>query len=134
MVDPKLTYRIAEWDRGWLEVIGGARYLNMDLDITQQPGLLPRLQVAGTESWWDAVGGIRARHFLNDRLYLMCLADVGGGSSDVTWQVLAGIGYQLNERTNLNLAYRYLSYDYANGGFLYDVDTQGIGLGLGISW
>ena len=51
-------------------------------------------------------------------------------SSDEYWQVIAGISYPLTENTSLALAYRMLSVDYQQGGFLYDTKTSGPNVGL----
>ena len=134
LLDLKGTYRIAESDRGWVDLLVGARYMKMDLGLTLQPGLAPLQSAAGTEDWWDAVGGLRARYDLTDRLFLTGLADVGGGSSDLTWQVMGGVGYQISERVQFTAGYRYMEYDYTNRDFKYDVDTRGAYVELGLGW
>jgi opacity protein-like surface antigen len=134
LLDLKGTYRIVESDKGWVELLVGARYNQMDIGLTLQPGLSPLQSASGTEGWWDAVGGLRARYNLSDRLFLTGLADVGGGSSDLTWQAMAGVGYQFNERTHLTAGYRYMDYDYESSDFKYDVDTRGAYLELGFTW
>lgn len=134
LLDLKASYRIAEWNRGWLEITGGGRYMNVDLDITLQPGLLPLVNARGNDQWWDAVGGFRAQHFVSDRTFLLASGDVGGGSSNLTWQAEGGLGFQMTESVTANVTYRYLDYDYQNGGFTYDVSTRGFVIGLGIQW
>lgn len=51
-------------------------------------------------------------------------------SSEEYWQALAGVGYQLTEKTSLALAYRIISVDYKQSGFVYDTDTAGPNIGL----
>lgn len=131
LIDLKGSYRLAEWDGGWVEAIAGARYLKIGLDLTLKPGLLPQRNANGSTDWWDAVGGIRARHHLSDRLFVNFLADAGGGSSDLTWQVEGGLGYFLTETIFTSVNYRYLSYEYTNGGFTFDAETHGFVIGLG---
>ena len=134
LVDLKASYRIWESDRGWLDLAAGARYMHLDLDISFQPGIAPGFGLSGNEGWWDTIGGLRARFNLTRVVYLTALADVGGGGSDITWQALGGIGFQLTRNIDLRLVYRYLKVDYASGGFTYDVATQGLGLGLGLQF
>ena len=131
LVDLKGSYRLSEWDGGWIEAIAGARYLKVGLDLTLKPGLLPQRSANGSTDWWDAVGGVRARHHLSDRLFVNLLADVGGGSSDLTWQVEGGFGYFLTDTIFTSVNYRYLSYDFTDGGFTFDADTHGFVIGLG---
>ena len=134
MFDLKGSYRVAEWDGGWFDIIGGARYMNIDMQITLQPGLAAGRSVQGENGWWDAIGGFRTQHHLTEKVFLTAIADVGGGSSDLTWQALGGIGYRFTNSVHATLAYRHLSYDYADGGFTYDVDTSGPALGVGFTW
>jgi opacity protein-like surface antigen len=60
--------------------------------------------------------------------------DIGGFSagSDFTWQVALGAAYDFSKTISGKFGYRYLSVDYDKGGFLYDMKTQGVYLGLGI--
>ena len=134
MVDLKGSYRVAEWDGGWFDITGGARYMNVDIEITLQPGLAAGRSVSGDNGWWDAIGGFRTQHHLTEKVFLTALADIGAGSSDLTWEVTAGLGYRFTNNVHATLAYRVLDYDYTDGGFTYDVATSGLALGLGITW
>ena len=134
LLDLKGTYRVVESDRGWLDLLVGARYMKMDLGLTLQPGLAALQSASGSESWWNAVAGVRARYDLSDRFFLTGLADVGGGSSDLTWQALGGVGYQITDRTHFTAGYRYMVDDYTKGGFKYDVKTRGAYIELGLTW
>lgn len=133
-LDLKGSYRLYETDRVWLDLLAGARYYNQDISIEQQPGLAAGRRASGGEGWWDAVAGFRGQFSITDKWFLTYLADVGGGSSDLTWQALGGIGYRFNERLQATFVYRYMDYDYSSDDFIYNASTQGIGLGLGINW
>lgn len=80
--------------------------------------------------------GIRARYNFSDDWYAAFRGDVGGFgiSSDLTVNLFAALGYELSERTTLELGYRYLSIDYSRGGFTYDVDTKGPFMGIGFTF
>ena len=134
MVDPKISYRVYEDDRGWLDLLAGARYMDMSLDLTLRGGIAPTRSNSGSEGWWDAVGGVRGYYQLTDRLFLTGLADVGAGDSDLTWQIHGALGYWLTDSINLTAGYRYMDYDYKNGAFAYDVETHGATVGLGFIW
>jgi opacity protein-like surface antigen len=128
------TYRILEGEKGWLSLNAGARYMNLNLGLTLQPGRAPGTGAAGGSKWWDAVGGFRGQYNITDRLFTGFLADIGAGDSKLTWQALVGLGYRFNDLVHLSFVYRYLSYDYQDGGFVYDLDTQGLALGLGFTF
>ena len=55
MVDLKGSYRLYETERAFLDIAAGARYFNVDIDLTLQPGILPTRSTSGSEGWWDAV-------------------------------------------------------------------------------
>lgn len=61
-------------------------------------------------------------------------ADYGGFhvGSDKTWQELGTLGYDFNERLSARAGYRYLSVDYENDGFVWDVDIHGAI--VGVTW
>jgi len=53
--------------------------------------------------------------------------DVGGFGvgSDLDWQVLGALQYQVDDSLTLEAGYRYLAVDYDDDGFLFDVALQG---------
>ena len=52
-----------------------------------------------------------------------------GAGSDITWDLLAGVGYQYNEHISFALGYRAMGVDYDHDGFVYDVVEHGPVLG-----
>lgn len=81
----------------------------------------------------DPIVGARARYNFSDRFYAIARADVGGFGvgSDITWQAYGAIGYQLTAHTTLELGYRHMYVDYADGNFSYDISTSGVQLAIG---
>ena len=130
-----LTYDVIADDRLTLTVLAGARYMNIDSTLSVSPGLIQRgFAVSAEQSSWDAVGGLRAKYYLSDRLFLSFYGDAGGSDSESTWQLYGGAGYHLNERLHLALGYRILSYDFEGDVIRHQVDTEGILLGLGLTF
>ncbi|MGI9244586.1 MAG: hypothetical protein ACR2RV_27540 [Verrucomicrobiales bacterium] len=80
--------------------------------------------------WLDPMVGVRARHYLNDRIYLAALADIGGfgAGSELSWNAGLGVGVELKENLALEFAYRYMSIDY-DDDILVDVAMSGLFLG-----
>jgi opacity protein-like surface antigen len=117
-----------------IDLIGGAALNSLDVDMDL---LTPALPVtsrsgSGSQEWIDPFVGLRIRQQLGDRWSIYATGVYGGFevSSDEYWQVLAGIGYRISENTTLALAYRIISVDYHQGGFVYDTETSGPNLGL----
>jgi hypothetical protein len=87
------------------------------------------------EGWWDPFVAARLRHYLTDKVYLNAFGSVGGFgvSSDLIWQVGVGPGVEVNDWLAVEFFYRRMSIDYENNGFVFDVDLDGLFLGVAIS-
>ncbi len=109
----------------------GVRYQAMDVDVSL-PGPLPT--VGGDEDWVDGFVGLRVVPVRTDKWRLWLRGDIGGGSSDFTWNAVAGAAYRFNKNWSGVLAYRVLSTDYTKDGFKWDVDLSGLGLAVGYTW
>lgn len=132
-----LAWRLGE--RTTLDLIGGARYtqLDADLDLTLTTGgLLPggTRSVGDEQSWWDPVIGTRALLPLSERWTAMLYGDFGGFGvgSDYTWQLVAGINWQVANHFVVKAGYRYLYQDYEDGDFKWDMAASGPFLGVGL--
>ncbi len=60
------------------------------------------------------------------------LGSVGGFgvAADLEWSLTGGVTYHAGETWGVSLGYRYLSVDYSDDGFVYDVAQHGPLLGL----
>ncbi len=140
IVQFSLGYRILD-DTTRVDLIGATRYTKLDLELDVTAGGIPELGFPGgafsageDESWWDAVIGARVVHPLSSQWSLVGYADVGGGESDLTYQASLGAIWSLNERFTVKGGYRYLSWDYEDGGTVWDMEVRGPYLGLGIAF
>jgi hypothetical protein len=52
-----------------------------------------------------------------------------GVGSDLTWDVMGGLGYQWTEKFSTVLGYRAIGVDYENDGFEWDLTQQGVVFG-----
>lgn len=124
-----------------LDLVGAARYTQLDTDlnlvVTTGP-LLPggTRSLSAQESWWDPVIGIRVIAPFAERWSFVGYADIGGFGvgSDITYQAIAGINWQLSETFAAKAGYRYFYQDYDNDGFVWDMAAHGLYLGLGIGF
>lgn len=126
-----LTYTLP-LDTPWLvRPFAGARIFYADIQLHFEPGLLPRADPSGNDTWVDPVVGTIIRYSFTDELYASVLGDVGGFdvSSNITWQVYGGLGYTFADWFAATLGYRYLVDDYQHGDFLLDVSVQGFLIG-----
>lgn len=121
-------YDVIVGEKGRLAVVGGVRYASMDLGVDL--GVLGlHVDRSNSEGLLDGIVGVRGVINLNDNWYLPYYADIGAGDSELTWQVLGGLGYRFNWG-DIKLVYRYLSYDMEDDGLLQDLNVSGPALGV----
>jgi hypothetical protein len=113
-----------------VRVGAGLRYWDVNVDLDLSAGTLPAASASISNSWVDAIAGVNWKADLSDRTYFSGWAFAGGGGSDFTSDIFAGIGYRISDRTELIGGYRYLSVDRRDGDFLYDVEQQGALMGV----
>jgi len=122
-----------------VDLLGALRYTKLDADanvvITTVPAIVfpgGAISASGSESWTDAVVGVRAIHPVSDNMALVGYADAGAGGSDLTWQLIAGLNWEFRKDYIAKLGYRVLDWDYENDGTVWDMKASGLYLGLGI--
>lgn len=125
-------YKVAER----FELQGGLRYIDLSADVAVT-GPLGNTQRAGTdESWVDPYVGALYTVPLSETWSLNLYGDVGGFGigSDLAWQGLINLRWQLSERVGAMAAYRHLAMDYESGRgsnrFLFDMSFSGPALGI----
>lgn len=123
------AYRIAQTDSSELELLAGARYLDLEADLGFQIGAGVKHKVSDSDDVWDAIAGLRARTELSPEWYLTFYTDAGRGESDLTWQVLTGINYRFDD-IDAVFGYRYLKWEFDDGEVFDDLDISGPYLGV----
>jgi hypothetical protein len=125
-------YSILKSDKGNLDVVAAARVWSVDTELSFDGGLLNGLGVSDSDTWVDALGGVRGVFNITPKLYLTGWALVGAGGADIDWDVAGGLGYHFNDRWSAILGYRALGVDYQNDDFVYNIVEQGPILGVAI--
>jgi hypothetical protein len=148
LVEGGVFYRIDERPIGddgvrtlAFDLLGGVRYnhLKAEIDLKGSGGILD-VDADGSKDWFDPIVGGRIQARLTRKLLVNLRGDIGGfgisGCSDVTWSVLAALGYDLRENLTLLVGYRALGIDYEDGSgadkFKYDVIMSGPFVGMAI--
>ena len=123
-----------------LDVLGVARYTslepNLKLAITTGLPLLNdgSRSVGRTESWWDAAIALRVLTPIASKWDLAGYADVGAGGSDLTYQLMAGLNWQINRVVGAKFGYRYFYQDYQKDDFKWDMVNSGAYIGVGFKF
>lgn len=108
-----------------LNVLGGVRYLSMDVDLQLNPD---SINIGDRVRNWGAVLGFQGKAQLAERWYLTYYADVGAGDSDLTWQAIAGINYQFTS-LDVVLGYQHVAWEF-DGDLLEDLEMAGPAIGM----
>jgi len=107
-------YNLWQAGNGSLDVVAGARYLDLRLDLglgLSGPAHARSRDFAAAGSVWDAVIGARGHFDLNRNWYVPYYLDVGTGQSDLTWQASAGLAYRFNWGA-VSLVYRHAEWAF----------------------
>lgn len=123
-------YRWLDGETGHLDVLGGLRHWSLTTRLNA--GTPVNVALSESVRWNDPVIGVKGLRWLSENTYLTGWAMLGGlaGGAEPVIDLMAGVGYKINDSTALILAYRHVSVDYREGAFLYDSVQQGFGLGL----
>lgn len=126
------SYSVWRDDKSHLDLLAGARMLSLDTEVKLTGGGPHQRYRNLSESvtLWDGIIGAKGRVALNDRWFLPYYFDVGTGDTDLTWQGMAGIGYEF-DWGQVDLTYRYMEYDQGSDGLLQELAFGGPKLGVG---
>jgi hypothetical protein len=97
--------------------------LNANLDNTPY-----KETVSKTTSTVDPIIGAKGRYRIADSTwYVPFYGDIGsgGGTTNLTWQAMAGVGKTFNSLIDASLTYRALYYDMKAGGVLQKTTMLG---------
>lgn len=137
MAELGAAYRVARFDRTDFEVLGGARYVEQELNADGIP-LPPISSLNSKESWWDAIIGGRTKSRLSENWSFIGRADYGFGGSDGTWNLVGMFDYRFKGWGSAFAGYKWMDFDYSTGSgknlYEYNATQQGPVLGLRFYW
>ena len=112
-----------------VDLIAGVRYLGVDTranwQLTTGFGNFPASgSIAKNVDLFDGILGVRGRAKLGERWHLPYYADVGAGSSKVTWQAMTGVTYSYNWG-DVGLVYRHIAYQQKQPDLLKNLSLSG---------
>lgn len=132
-------YSLASKPEASADLLFGARLLDMDQtlgwsfngDISGLP--LPGRSGSATATLtnWDAIVGVKGRVNLGDerKWFIPYYVDIGGGQSKLTWQAIAGLGYQFGWGSVI-ASWRYLDYDFKSDSKIESLNFNGAAIGV----
>ena len=123
------TYTLANTRDIYVDGLLGARAI--DITATLHGNLIGTAEketISKKTSTVDPIIGAKGRYRIGDSSwYLPAYADIGsgGGTTNLTWQVMAGIGKSFGSLIDASLTYRALYYNMKAGGVLQKTTMQG---------
>lgn len=122
-----VAYRFHDDTRVAVDLLGGFRAVDADVQVRLAPGVLPGQSFQAGETWVDPILGGRIQVALSDRWSATAMADFGGvgGGSDRTWQAFAVVRYQIGERWSVQGGWRQLSIKKEMDGRDVELDLGG---------
>jgi opacity protein-like surface antigen len=135
-IDTALAYRVLDLERGWLDILTGARYVMIDIELDLSSDLAAVPDIEKDRDWVDPFIGFRARYELTDEVHLGGRADIGGfgAGSDFAWQVFGGLGYAVSDSVVIEAGWRHLDIDYDHDDFIFDMAFSGAIMGVEIAF
>ena len=134
------------WPELDVDLYGGGRIYSIDSKVNltlDTPAGPVKESFSKDESWFDFIVGTRFIFNLTEDLLFTTKTDIGGFglgfSSDISWNFVANIGYELPWMgITPYIGYRVLYVDYKDGSgdnrFVYDVWQTGPQIGLGVQF
>ena len=124
-----IGYDVVQTEEASLAVVGGIRYMTLDVDI--KAGLQGRTtEQSGSDGLLDGIVGVSGAFNFNENWFLPYHADIGAGGSELTWQLFAAIGYRFGWG-DIRLGYRHLVYELDDDYIMQDMVLSGPVLGIG---
>ncbi len=120
-----------------LDLIGGARYLDLDQTMflsLQSLGPGQSRTISESLTSFDGIVGLKGHASLGERWFLPYYVDIGAGESKLTWQATAGIGFRAGRVWDLALVYRHLEWDLDSPRVVDDINFSGPMLGVIFRW
>lgn len=134
-------YRVAAQPGLEFDAFLGARMLDVEqklnVDLSGNIGSIALADRSASRTLsvtnWDAIVGVKGRFsFGADHAWFVPVyADIGGGDSDLTYQLMSGIGYSF-KWGEMVAQWRYLSYDL--GGAIDSLSFSGPAVAVNFRW
>jgi hypothetical protein len=131
---PEAGYRLAGSESSFVDVLGGIRFWHVNGDLKFEPGILSGIEVSDSRNWVDGIFALRGKKRLSEKWSLSGYGDIGGGGSNLTYQLVGAAGANLGSRYTVLLGYRHLHVAYNKDRFLFDSGMGGPIFGFAIKF
>ena len=137
-------YTVTQGDWGHADIVGGFRLFSLNSetsirlsgDVTAPGGtasLNRTARLSDSATLFDGVIGMRGRLAIGNGFFAPYAFDIGTGSSSLTWQASAALGYQMSWGS-LALGWRHLSYEQNGNNLVQDLSISGAFLAVNFTF
>jgi len=123
------TYTLANTKDAYVDALLGVRAIDVTATLgLNVEGTSIQRSISKKTSTVDPIIGAKGRYRIADSTwYIPFYGDIGsgGGTTNLTWQAMAGIGKTFNKVVDASLTYRALYYDMKDGGVLQKTTMLG---------
>ena len=123
------TYTLANTKDAYVDALLGVRAIDITATLSGNlVGTPDKETISKKTSTIDPIIGAKGRYRIADSTwYIPFYGDIGsgGGTTNLTWQAMAGIGKTFNKMVDASLTYRALYYDMKDGGVLQKTTMLG---------
>jgi hypothetical protein len=121
-------YTVTRGPAGTFDVIGGLRYFgartttDFSFNVVGTGGgiVTIRTDISAHQDLWDGVAGVRGQVNLGRHWFLPYYADIGAGTSSLTYQLIGGVAYSWSWG-NTGVVFRQLYYDQKDDKLLQNL-------------
>jgi hypothetical protein len=133
LLTPKIGYRVIDREKIKIDALTGFRFWHVGQNLQFNPSLLG-LTFSGSQNWVDPLVGGRILAALSPKARLTIAGDVGGwgAGSQLDYQIVGLLGYQIKPKWTLVAGYRYLDVNYRSGP-VFDIAMSGVTFGVNIA-
>jgi hypothetical protein len=119
-------YRVLNEGPVKLDLLAGGR-MNFFKTTVQLEGPIRSAEGSEKQKWLDPIIAARATAPLGGKWSMAVYGDLGGilFGSDITWQGVATVDYQISRKMTVGAGWRYFKVNYDDGDFLYNVAQSG---------
>ena len=124
IIQPTAAYTVYEKPEYNIELLGGARYLWLDVDLDISVAGGPSGSGSDDGSNWNGIVGFQGNIDLSDKWDAVLYLDYGTGDSDYTYQALAALNYQFDSVDGV-FGYRHLRFEFEDDAPLENLRVSG---------
>jgi outer membrane protein OmpA-like peptidoglycan-associated protein len=109
ILTPKVGYRLVDGDKMKLDALAGIRYWYASIDNTLEPSGDSNSR---STNWIDGIGGARFIFPFGEKAAMTLSGDAGAGESNLDYQAVGLLNFNLTPKFGLGVGWRYLYDNY----------------------